>query len=71
MLAYTTPPTRHLKFAREIEPRVNDLPVISSRSSLREPVVRVVLVKARHEVKNTDAQCTLRERRSGVPFATW
>ena len=49
---------------------MNDLTVISSRSSLREPVVRVVLTNARHAVKNTDAQCTLRERRSGVPSAT-
>ena len=55
-----TPPMRHLMLARSIEPRVNEEADISRRSALRKPVVRVVLTKARHAVKNTEPQCTLR-----------
>ena len=68
-MAYMTPPMRHLRLACSIEPRVTEEADISRRSALREPVVRVVLTKARHAVKNTEAQCTLREPRSGVPSA--
>ena len=55
-----TPSMRHLMLARSIEPCVNEEADISRRSALREPVVRVMLTKARHTVKNTEPQCTLR-----------